>query len=164
MHTDWENQSGLKLVQQLQPYQPNLSATWMFQRAMSPQVNQSLDPNHINRLLNEVFKTMTTLGDDVLDPFLQDVVQFKGLTQTLGLMTVTSPQLIPKILAQVGLPSLIRWIPHYLQLGEYSALASLGNTGNRGLWSAIGDRLSPQARYRWRRRLDAWTYGSGLES
>ena len=143
----------------LQPYQPNLSSTWMFQRAMSPQVGQNLDPNHINHLLNEVFKTMTVLGADVLDPFLQDVVQFKGLTQTLGKMTVSAPQLIPGILRQVGLPSLFKWIPHYLSLGGYSALLQLKDPLMN--WS---DRQSPQERYRWHRRLESWAYGAGLES
>lgn len=142
----------------LQPYQPNLSSTWMFQRAMSPQVGQALNPNHINQLLNEVFKTMTALGDEVLDPFLQDVVQFKGLTQTLGMMTVKSPQLIPKILAQVGVSSLVEWMPHYLKLGGYSALSGLELQIK--IWS---DRLPEPQRFSWQRRLEAWQYGAGLE-
>ena len=147
--------SDLKL---LQPYQPNLSSTWMFQRAMSPQVGQSLNPDHINQLLNEVFKTMTALGDEVLEPFLQDVVQFKGLTQTLGMMTVKSPQLIPKIVAQVGVSSLVAWMPHYLKLGGYTALSRF--EPQIEAWS---DRLPDTQRFSWRRRLEAWQYGAGLE-
>jgi lycopene cyclase CruP len=145
-------------LQLLQPYQPNLSSTWMFQRAMSPQVGQSLEPNQINQLLNEVFKTMTALGDEVLEPFLQDVVQFKGLTQTLGMMSLKSPQLIPKILTQVGLSSLLGWMPHYLKLGGYTALITIESQIQA--WS---DRLPDEQRYQWQRRLEAWTYGAGLE-
>ena len=145
-------------LQLLQPYQPNLSATWMFQRAMSPRVNQSLHPDHINHLLNEVFKTMTALGDSVLEPFLQDVVQFNGLTQTLGGMTLKAPQLIPRILGQVGLSSLLDWMPHYGKLGVYSALAQLSPQ-----FEAWSDRLPSETRYAWRRRIEAWQYGSGLE-
>ena len=102
---------------------------------------------------------MVGLGDDALNPFLQDVVQFKGLTQTLGMMTLTAPQLIPAILMQVGVPSLLNWIPHYFNLGRYTVLAGLDAPIRD--WS---DRQSEPERYRWRRRLEAWAYGSGLES
>jgi len=37
----------------------------------------------INQLLSVVFLEMSQLGERVLKPFLQDVVQFPALTQTL---------------------------------------------------------------------------------
>ncbi|MGB7251921.1 MAG: FAD-binding oxidoreductase, partial [Phormidesmis sp.] len=60
----------------LQPYQPNLSVTWLFQKSMSVGVNQTISPNKINEVLSTIFADMAALGDDVLKPFLQDVVQF----------------------------------------------------------------------------------------
>lgn len=144
----------------IQPYQPNLSAAWMFQRAMSPRAGQSLNPDHINQLLNGVFQTMAGLGDAVLEPFLQDVVQWKGLTQTLLVMTARYPALVPRILQQVGLQTLVQWLPHYGQLGLQTLLAHVAQVKPIRNW---GDRLSPQAQYRWHRQLDAWKYGTGLD-
>lgn len=44
--------------------------------------------NFVNRLLRTNFDIMNDLGDSVMKPFLQDVVQFDGLLQTLGQATV----------------------------------------------------------------------------
>lgn len=156
----------------IQPYQPNLAAAWMFQQAMSPRVGQVLDPNHINQLLTAVFQTMTDLGESVLDPFLQDVVQWKGLTQTLLAMTIRYPALVPKILQQVGVSVLAQWLPHYGQLGVQTLLAHLSpglNSGREGIMRSgkqgpvLNHLFSPQAQYRWHRQLDAWKYGTGLD-
>lgn len=75
----------------LHPYQPNLAVTWLFQRSMSVGIHQTIDPNQINELLSTVFQAMETLGDPVLKPFLQDVVQFSALFQTLAQTTLTEP-------------------------------------------------------------------------
>jgi len=58
----------------LQPYQPNLTVTWLFQRAMSAGIEQKIAPDQINQLLSVVFLEMSQVGDKVLKPFLQDVV------------------------------------------------------------------------------------------
>ncbi|WP_293037070.1 FAD-binding oxidoreductase [Moorena sp. SIO1F2] len=47
---------------QLQPYQPNIGVTWMFQRTMSVGIKQQLAPNQINQLLTGVFQAMANLG------------------------------------------------------------------------------------------------------
>lgn len=52
-------------------YQPALSVTWMFQRAMSVPIGSSLPPYAINRNLINTFRSMERLGDDVLKPFCQ---------------------------------------------------------------------------------------------
>ncbi|MFM7614003.1 MAG: FAD-binding oxidoreductase, partial [Synechococcales cyanobacterium] len=59
--------SSLKL---LQPYQPSLSVTWLFQKAMSVRINQQIPPDQINQLLSVVFTEMAKLGTRVLKPFL----------------------------------------------------------------------------------------------
>ena len=140
----------------LQPYQPNIAVTWLFQRAMSVGIDQKLASNQINQLLTVVFQVMEQLGDDVLRPFLQDVVQFSGLSKTLLLTALTQPGLILPVIPQVGLTTLLDWIVHYINLGIYSGLYSLGQ-----LITEPVKTLPPIPQYYCRRWLEAWRYGSG---
>jgi lycopene cyclase CruP len=142
----------------LQPYQPNISATWLFQRTMSVGINQQLSPNQINELLSGVFTAMNKLGDDVLKPFLQDVVQFPALTQTLALTAVTRPDIVFPVIPQVGLSPLLDWLVHYVNLGVYSGLSSL-----HPMLTPTMKSLSPEQQYRLHRWLEAWQYGSGKD-
>jgi lycopene cyclase CruP len=142
----------------LQPYQPNLSVTWLFQRAMSVRANQTLKPNQINDLLSAVFQSMETLGDSVLRPFLQDVVQFGPLYRTLVQVSLQAPAMIPKILQQVGPSALLDWMGHFAALGFYSGL----NQGN-SLIQAWSDRLPALERFRWQQKVEAWRYGTGAD-
>jgi len=141
---------------QLQPYQPNIAVTWLFQRAMSVGIEQQLSPNQINQLLTGVFQAMEQLGDDVLRPFLQDVVQFSGLSKTLLLTSLTKPGLVLPVIPQVGLTTLLDWMVHYLNLGAYSSFYPLGKLMNSTI-----KVLPPIQQYYYRRWLDAWRYGSG---
>lgn len=140
----------------LQPYQPNIAVTWMFQRAMSVGVEQNIPPNQINALLSGVFQAMAQLGDDVLRPFLQDVVQFSGLFQTLTLISLTKPGLVTPVIPQVGLTTLLDWMVHYINLGVYSGLYPLGQFMSKPV-----HQLPPTTQYYYHRWLDAWRYGSG---
>lgn len=147
------SQNALK---QLQPYQPNIAVTWLFQRAMSVGINQNLNPHQINQLLTGVFQVMEQLGDDVLRPFLQDVVQFPGLSKTLLLTAFTKPRLVLPVIPQVGLITLLDWIIHYINLGIYSSLYSLGKL----IYEPI--KILPLIiQYYYLRWLEAWQYGSG---
>ncbi len=139
----------------LQPYQPNISVTWLFQKTMSVGIEQKIDPNRINNLMNGVFQVMENLGDDVLKPFLQDVIQFPALANTL---LRTNPILALPALPQVGLGTLIDWLGHYFNLGLYSGLYPVGRT-----IEPIAKQLSPQQQYYYHRWLDAWQYGSGKD-
>jgi lycopene cyclase CruP len=143
----------------LNPYQPNLSVTWLFQKAMSIGVNQTLDENHINQMLATLFADMAALGDDVLRPFLQDVVQFGPLARTLLRTSLYHPGLVAKILPQVGLGSIINWSGHYGTLASYSLLNALQERLFPGEKSSIpGSWLGA---YRWQRWQDALRFGSG---
>jgi lycopene cyclase CruP len=142
----------------LQPYQPNLSVTWLFQRTMSVGMQQQLAPNQINQMLSSVFQEMSSLGDDVLKPFLQDVVQFPALFQTLTKTSVAHPGLVLNVIPQVGLPALMAWLVHYVNLAGYSVLYPLG----KGL-STLFNNLPPQTAYGYRRQVEAWKYGSGSD-
>ncbi len=139
----------------LQPYQPNLAVTWLFQRAMSVGLRQQPDPQQINQLLEAVFAVMTELGEPVLRPFLQDVVQFSGLSQTLPRVPLT--QVFP-LLPQIGLPTLLDWLRHYASLGLYTGLYPLGQRLQP--WAAS---LKPPWPYTYQRWLEAWCYGAGLD-
>jgi len=138
----------------LQPYQPNLAVTWLFQRAMSVSLDQQPDPQQINQLLDAVFAVMAELGDAVLRPFLQDVVQFAGLAKTLPRVPLKT---VLPIVPQVGLPALFDWLRHYASLGLYTGLDSLGQR-----WQ-LPTATPPVWRYTYRRWLEAWRYGAGLD-
>ena len=142
----------------LQPYQPNLSVTWLFQKAMRVGISQKLNPHQINTLLSAVFAQMQQLGEPVLKPFLQDVVQFSGLTQTLLKTALNYPLLIAQVIPQVGIVSLFDWMWHYINLGIYTVLFNLG-VKLQG-WIKY---LSPSQQYYYHRMLDKWQYGSGYD-
>ena len=142
----------------LQPYQPSLAVTWLFQRAMSVGVNQQLAPNQINELLSGVFGQMDALGNAVLKPFLQDVVQFPALSQTMLRVSIANPGLVLRVLPQVGLLLLIEWLGHYLLLAVYASLYPLGRMIRPWMESR-----SASDRYRFERWLEAWQYGSGQD-
>lgn len=139
----------------LQPYQPNISVTWLFQQTMSVGVDSQVNPHQINNLMNGVFEVMDCLGDDVIKPFLQDVIQFAPLAKTLPLV---NPKLVLPILPQVGIEPLLNWTIHYFNLGLYRGLYPLGQ-----FLESIADNLTPTQQYYYHRWLDAWKYGSGLD-
>ena len=143
-------------LRSLQPYQPNLAVTWLFQKSMSVAVNQQIESDRINYLLGVTFNAMEKLGDRVLYPFLQDVVQFVPLAQTMLAMSIADPVLVLKIMQQVGIPTLLDWLKHYLGLGAYSFLNQIGQS----VEPAIANLL-PEQQYQWQRQIDAWYYGSG---
>ncbi len=139
----------------LQPYQPNISVTWLFQQTMSVEVGKQVNPEQINHLMSGVFAVMERLGDNVLKPFLQDVIQFTPLAKTLPLV---NPKLVLPLLPQIGINSLINWSFHYLNLALYRGLY-----GAAKLAQPIVKNLSPSQQYNYHRWLDAWKYGSGSD-
>ncbi|CAK9316201.1 unnamed protein product [Citrullus colocynthis] len=143
----------------LNPYMPNLSSSWLFQRAMSAKQRSNISPYFINELLHVNFQSMQRLGDPVLRPFLQDVVQFVPLTQTLGLVMLTKPQLLPSIFKQVGILVLLDWSGHFGMLGYYTFLSTFVDPIVRSFLSS----LTPKMNFEWKRRLEAWKYGAGLD-
>ena len=139
----------------LQPYQPNISVTWLFQQTMSVEVGKQVNPQQINNLMGGVFEVMERLGDRVLKPFLQDVIQFVPLAKTLPLV---NPKFVFPLLPQIGISSLISWTVHYFNLALYSGLYSVGK-----LIEPLTKNLSLSQQYYYQRWLDAWKYGSGAD-
>ena len=150
---DWLTKTDLR---SLQPYQPNLSVTWLFQKSMSVAINQQVESDRINHLLSVTFTEMEKLGDRVLYPFLQDVVQFIPLAKTMLAMSIADPVLVFKIMQQVGILTLLDWMKHYLGLGTYSFL----NQISEQIKPAIANLL-PEQQYQGQRQIYAWHYGSG---
>ncbi|PSF37256.1 FAD-dependent oxidoreductase [Aphanothece hegewaldii CCALA 016] len=142
-----------KSLATLQPYQPNISVTWLFQRTMMVKMNQKIAPNQINDLMSGVFKVMDQLGDDVLKPFLQDVVQFSSLSKTLPLV---NPKLVFPMLPDVGIMPLADWLLHYFNLALYSGLYPVAKS-----FQGLENQLSPQQKYYYHRWLERLKYGSG---
>ena len=140
-------------------YQPNLSAAWMFQKAMSVKMGQSVDPKFVNRLLATNFEVMDNMGPKTMRPFLQDVVRFDGLVGSLAGSFLADPLFMPQIVATVGIPELVKWLGHVGNMGLYSVLDSTAAP----LVEVYIDQImkDPRQKFKWRRRLESWKYGSG---
>jgi lycopene cyclase CruP len=123
---------------------------------MSIRGKQTLPPNQINTLLNAVFQSMDQLGPPVLNPFLQDVVQFGALYRTLMQVSRRSPHLIPAILQQVGAGALLDWMRHFGALGFYTAVCAFQQ-------KEPNKHLSPEQLYRRHRRQESFLYGAGKD-
>jgi lycopene cyclase CruP len=137
----------------LQPYQPNIAVTWLFQKTMSVPIGTEPAPDEINDLMSGVFRVMEGLGDEVLKPFLQDVVSFSSLWRTL---TLVNPRAVLPMLPRVGVGPLLDWTRHYVNLALYGGLWSLGESGRPLL-----EKLPEKPRYFYHRYLESWKYGSG---
>ena len=104
---------------------------------------------------------MSRLGEDVLRPFLQDVVTFKGLGKTLVSMTLTEPLFVPEILMNAGVGPILDWFKHFAALGAYDFLASPA----AALADTVKDfsAVSPRRRFIIRRQCEAIIYGAGRD-
>ncbi|CAM8951735.1 unnamed protein product [Rhodiola kirilowii] len=154
-----ENFLDSRSLSMLNPYMPNLSSSWLFQRAMSARKESNVPSTFINELLYVNFQSMQRLGDPVLRPFLQDVIQFGPLVKTLGLVMLTKPQIIPSIFKQVGFPVLLDWSGHFFMLGSYTFLSTVVDPVVRPFINTF----PAKAQYEWKRRSEAWQYGAGLD-
>lgn len=143
---------------EINAYTPNLSAAWMFQKAMSVKVGQRVDPKFVNRLLSVNFEVMNDMGQRTIKPFLQDVIRFDGLIGSLARSFTADPFFMPEIVAHVGIPRLVDWLGHVYMMGFYGFL----DTTITPIIKPFVDKMkNPKERYLWRRRMDAWKYGSG---
>jgi len=139
-------------------YMPNLSAAWMFQKAMSAELGKKIDSKFVNRLLAVNFDVMHEMGPRTMMPFLQDVVRFDGLVGSLARSFVADPTFMPEIVAHVGLPTLVEWLGHVFMIAAYGALHSVATP----VITPFVDKMEdPEKKFVWRRRMDAWKFGSG---
>ncbi|MEM6501271.1 MAG: FAD-binding oxidoreductase [Cyanobacteria bacterium P01_C01_bin.89] len=140
-----------KSLNELQPYQPNLSVTWLFQQSMSVKPGDTPNPQGINILLDRVFGEMAIAGESIIKPFLQDVVQFPALSVALMRTAFADPLMVTTLVPRLGLPALTTWMRHYLSLGAYDVLdRTLG-------------QLKSDDNFRLQQWQAAWRYGSGRD-
>jgi hypothetical protein len=147
-------------LSEINAYQPNLSATWMFQKAMSMKLGSKPDPVFVNRLLATNFQVMNDMGFRTIKPFLQDVVRLDGLAGSLFRSFVADPLFMPQIVATVGVSELAEWLVHLSNMAAYTFLDAAASPVISPFVDRIGD---PREKFRWRRRMDAWKYGSGSD-
>lgn len=146
---------------EINAYTPNLSATWMFQKAMSVQVGQSVDPKFVNRLLANNFQIMDDMGLQTIKPFLQDVVRIDGLLGSLARSFVSDPTFMPAIVAHVGIPRLVDWLGHISMMILYTVLHAVVSPILEPI--VEGALKDEREKFRWRRRMEAWKFGSGSD-
>eukprot|EP01038_Epipyxis_sp_PR26KG_P010912 gene10912-14650_t len=155
-------------LSKINPYQPNLSACWMFQRAMSIAINNQVDSQKRKLIINTLsnsFSSMEKLGEPIMRPFLQDVLQFSPLLSTLLLAAKQDPLTPFKIAPQVGILVLCDFIYHFIALGWYTFLhlnikkiiVLLLEVSN------VSYETNPKLTFTMKRMFDAWKFGSGLD-
>lgn len=148
-------------LREVNAYNPALSAAWLFQKCMSVEVGRTPKRDFINRLMSINFGVMQSLGDDVMRPFLQDVVTFRGLGKTLVSMTLAEPLFVPEILLNAGVGPIADWFIHFIALGAYDVAAAPAAK----IAELVKDSgaLSPRQKFFVRRRCEAVIYGSGRD-
>lgn len=139
-------------------YTPNLSAAWMFQKAMSVKTGQRVNPKFVNRLLAVNFEVMENMGERTIKPFLQDVVRLDGLAGSLAKSFVADPLFMPEIVAHVGLPRLVDWLGHVSMIALYTLL---DNAASPLLGPIADNTKDPRQRFALKRQMEAWKFGSG---
>ncbi|MCI00475.1 lycopene beta/epsilon cyclase [Trifolium medium] len=60
---------------------------------------------------------------------------------------------------QVGIPALLDWSRHFLMLGYYTFLATFADPIVRPFLNTLPSKTS----FQWKRHLEAWKYGDGLD-
>ena len=140
-------------------YQPNLRVCWMFQRAMSVRVGYQPKPDVIVGTLANSFSAMEKLGDPIMRPFMQDVLQFVPLLRTLTLAAGQDLLTPLKVVPQVGLAAMLDFVVHFCALGLYTLLAS--TVGPQ--LSKTAPLLPRKAGFMVKRMAEGWKFGSGLD-
>ena len=104
---------------------------------------------------------MERLGDAVMRPFLQDVLQFDPLLRTLLLAATQDPLTPFKIVPHVGVKAMLDFAVHFTALGWYTFLAKYAADPFKRISDM--DWVDLQTRFRMRRTVEAWKFGSGLD-
>jgi flavin-dependent dehydrogenase len=147
-------------LSRINSYQPNLSAAWMFQRSMSCPVGSDPSSGLIVGILSNSFSSMEKLGDPVMRPFLQDVLQFIPLLRTLTLAGAQDLLTPLKIVPHVGLAAMGDFFVHFYNMAWYTLCYRwLG----KGVQKRAREEPSRVKAWRMRRQVEAWKFGAGLD-
>ena len=142
------------------PYQPNLSACWMFQRTMSVPVGNNPKSDLIVGTLSNSFSAMEKLGESTMRPFLQDVLMpgplFLTLFKAAGQDLLTPFKIVP----HVGIGPMLDFFNHFFWMTIYAILHTYVSPV---LQSTIKPILPMKQQFRINRWGEAWKFGSGLD-
>lgn len=126
---------------------------------MSVRIGHTPSPELIVGTLSNSFSSMEKLGDPVMRPFLQDVLQFVPLLRTLT-KAAGQDLLTPfKVVPQVGFFAIFDFLVHFSALGLYTLLASTVGPSLLLVAPVLPKGLSFKAK----RYAEAWKFGSGLD-
>ena len=143
---------------EINPYLPNLSMQWSMYRSIAqPPENE---PEFVNRMMGGILSAAARSGQDVMMPILQDVFTLSALVPTLSSWLSKDPLIIPLFIKSMGTENVIAAIGHLSAVALYTFLSKL----EPFLASALDvERLPRRDRFMWKRRFEAWRYGSGLD-
>lgn len=150
-------------LREINAYTPNLSAAWMFQKAMSVRMGQNVDSKFVNRLLATNFEIMNDMGKKTITPFLQDVVRIDGLLGSLSRSFVADPTFTPQIINHVGIPALVDWMGHVAMIAIYAGLHKFVSPILYTLTENRIIKFNERQEWRLRRKMEAWEFGSGSD-
>jgi len=120
-------------------YMPNLGASWIFQECMSVKKGQTADSKFVNNFLASNFEKMDKMGP--LD----------------GLAGGVDPLFLPQIVNHVGMSETFDWLGHVGMMGLYSTLDGL----SPAIQPYINKITDSRTKFQWRRKMEAWKFGSG---
>ena len=153
-------------LQTLQSYQPSLSVTGLFNKAMQVPPGQTtagafLGANGINEVLWANMAAMEELGKDVQLPFLRDVVTVDGLTKTLAMMVRRNPLLALKLSAFIGAGEIVDWSKHYVALLLFAVMLPPARAARD--FVVENNLLGREQRFWLCRMTEALEYGIGAD-
>jgi lycopene cyclase CruP len=147
-----------RALQAASPVMPTIAVTWLFNRFMSAR-KDSYDGDYlINKVLALNMSTMEKLGPDVQRPFLQDVVQARGLLKTLLTMTVAEPLLSLQLVPRIGVQPLLSFMYNFLMLAKCSVQVNFARSH-----PPDESKMDSVEQYFSRRLVEAALYGSGRD-
>ena len=133
----------------------------MFQKSMSVPIGQNPNSKLIFGTLSNSFSAMEKLGDDIIRPFLQDVIMFFPLLKTLTLAAKQDLLTPLKIVPHVGVLAMGDFVYHMIALALYTFLANYISP----ILIIIADSgiIDKKSTYQARRLVESWKFGSGLD-
>jgi len=139
-------------------YNPQIGVGWFLRDIMSVSIHKKVNPQFTNRVLSVYLKAMYDSGPETIQPFMQDVLKFDALVGTMVTGIVADPGLTVDMVKHVGLRRTLEFLGHIANMGLYGLLdASVSPIMEK----RIEKMNNPRERFQWRRRLEAWKYGSG---
>ena len=139
-------------------YNPQVGAGWFLRDVMSVPIDQRTDPKFTNRVLSVYLKAMYDSGPNTINPFMQDVLKFDALVGTMISGILADPKLMVDLVQHVGLPKTLDFLGHVANMGLYGLLDA---SVSPFMEKMIKNMKDPRKKFQWRRRLEAWKYGSG---